>query len=57
MKTFDEALGQGAGDPVAFGSATFYILNVPSPGDSPGIMVATTGRAKTKTMPVLEGES
>jgi len=42
-----------AGDAVAFGSATFYILNVRSPGDSPGIMVATRGRSK----PVLEGES
>jgi uncharacterized protein (TIGR00369 family) len=42
-----------AGDPVAFGSATFYILNVRSPGESPGIMVATTGRSK----PVLKGES
>ena len=42
-----------AGDPVAFGSATFYILNVRSPGESPGIMVATTGRLK----PVLKGES
>jgi uncharacterized protein (TIGR00369 family) len=30
------------GEPVAFGSATFYILNVRSAGDSPGIMVATT---------------
>jgi len=46
-----------AGDPVAFGSATFYILNVRSPGDSPGIMVATTGRSKPKTKPVLKGES
>jgi len=46
-----------AGDPVAFGSATFYILNVRSPGDSPGIMVATTGRSKPKTNPVLKGES
>jgi len=42
-----------AGDPVAFGSATFYILNVRSPGDSPGIMVATTGRSR----PILKGES
>ena len=42
-----------AGEPVAFGSATFYILNVRSPGESPGIMVATTGRSK----PVLKGES
>ena len=42
-----------AGDPVAFGSATFYILNVRSPGESPGIMVATKGRSK----PVLKGES
>ncbi|HAM32189.1 MAG: hypothetical protein A2Z26_01010 [Deltaproteobacteria bacterium RBG_16_66_15] len=41
------------GEPVAFGSATFYILNVRSPGESPGIMVATTGRSK----PVLKGES
>ncbi|HEX8043474.1 PaaI family thioesterase [Candidatus Deferrimicrobium sp.] len=41
------------GDPVAFGSATFYILNVRSPGDSPGIMVATRGRSR----PVLKGES
>ncbi|MBE0569184.1 MAG: PaaI family thioesterase [Deltaproteobacteria bacterium] len=41
------------GDPVAFGSATFYILNVRSTGESPGIMVATTGRSK----PVLKGES
>ena len=41
------------GDPVAFGSATFYILNVRSPGDSPGIMVATQGRSR----PVLKGES
>jgi uncharacterized protein (TIGR00369 family) len=32
----------GEGEPVAFGSATFYILNVRSAGDSPGIMVATT---------------
>jgi uncharacterized protein (TIGR00369 family) len=43
-----------AGDPVAFGSATFYILNVRFSGDSPGIMVATTGRRKRK--PVPEGE-
>ena len=42
-----------AGDPVAFGSATFYILNVRPSGDSPGIMVATTGRYR----PVLKGES
>ena len=42
-----------AGEPVAFGSATFYILNVRSPGDSPGIMLATRGRSK----PVLKGES
>ena len=45
------------GDPVAFGSATFYILNVRSPGDSPGIMVATTGRRNPRKEPVLEGES
>ena len=42
-----------AGEPVAFGSATFYILNVRSPGESPGIMLATRGRSK----PVLKGES
>ena len=41
------------GDHVAFGSATFYILNVRSPGDAPGIMVATPGRSR----PVLKGES
>jgi len=41
------------GEPVAFGSATFYILNVRSPGESPGIMLATRGRSK----PVLKGES
>ncbi len=46
-----------AGDPVAFGSATFYILNVRSPGDSPGIMVATRGPSKRKAAAVLEGES
>jgi uncharacterized protein (TIGR00369 family) len=46
-----------AGDPVAFGSATFYILNVRSPGDSPGIMVATKGRSKPKRKPILKGES
>ncbi|MHB8831955.1 MAG: hypothetical protein ACYC9V_02095, partial [Desulfobacteria bacterium] len=33
-----------AGDPVAFGSATFYILNVRPAGDSPGIMVGTPAR-------------
>ena len=42
-----------AGEPVAFGSATFYILNIRSPGDAPGIMLATKGRKKA----VLEGES
>jgi uncharacterized protein (TIGR00369 family) len=42
-----------AGEPVAFGSATFYILNVRSAGESPGIMLATRGRSK----PVLKGES
>jgi uncharacterized protein (TIGR00369 family) len=46
-----------AGDPVAFGSATFYILNVRTHGDSPGIMVSTTGRRKTAPKPALEGES
>jgi hypothetical protein len=44
-----------AGDPVASGSATFYILNVRSPGDSPSKMVATTGRLEP--MPVLKGKS
>lgn len=42
-----------AGDPVAFGSATFYILNIRAPGASPGIMIATKGRRKTG----LAGES
>jgi acyl-CoA thioesterase len=42
-----------AGEPVAFGSATFYVLNARAPGDSPGIMVGTKGRKK----PVLSGES
>jgi hypothetical protein len=46
-----------AGEPVAFGSATFYILNVRSPGDTPGIMVATTGRSKPKATSILKGES
>ncbi|GAB4235179.1 MAG: PaaI family thioesterase [Deltaproteobacteria bacterium] len=45
------------GDPVAFGSATFYILNARPHGESPGIMVATTGRRKPGRKPVLEGES
>jgi uncharacterized protein (TIGR00369 family) len=45
-----------AGELVAFGSATFYILNVRSPGDSPGIMVATTGRPRPRTKPILKGE-
>jgi len=41
------------GEPVAFGSATFYILNIRAPGESPGIMVAMKGRKKT----ALPGES
>ncbi|MGE5246702.1 MAG: PaaI family thioesterase [Verrucomicrobiota bacterium] len=35
-----------AGEPVAFGSATFYLLNLRAPGDAPGIMVATKGGGK-----------
>jgi hypothetical protein len=46
-----------SGDPVAFGSATFYILNVRAPGETPGIMVATTGRSKPKATSILKGES
>jgi uncharacterized protein (TIGR00369 family) len=42
-----------AGEPVAFGSATFYILNIRASGASPGIMIATKGRRKTG----LAGES
>ncbi len=30
-------------EPVAFGSATYYILNIRAPEDSPGIMVGTKG--------------
>jgi acyl-CoA thioesterase len=41
------------GEPVAFGSATFYILNRRAAGDSPGIMLATKGRKKA----ALPGES
>ena len=41
------------GEPVGFGSATFYILNIRATGDSPGIMLATRGRKKA----VLKGES
>ena len=44
------------GEPVAFGSATFYLLAARSRADTPGIMVATTGRSKPKTSPVRKRE-
>jgi uncharacterized protein (TIGR00369 family) len=36
-----------AGEPVAFGSATFYVLEPRVPGDGPGIMVGTKGGGKS----------